>query len=144
MILTRELAEWCRKRWTHTQQNERGHCFNIKRLGYIGKIFGFDLHSPRRMEGNVDGMKKRRRFVSIGALHRRSNDDTRKLKLTLRKIIDGNFPAAVSTSLLNAAHGSAHGAQKLMHETRLRSCDRRSLKCSGEVTSTTLSDILLW
>lgn len=38
-------------------------------------------------------------------------------------------------------HTSAHGAQKLRTETLLRSFERSSLKCSGEVTVTRLRDV---
>lgn len=64
--------------------------------------------------------------------------------LTFKKRIEGNFAAAASMSLLKAAQGSAHGAQKFKHETRLRSFERTSLKCSGEVISIRLDAIVVW
>lgn len=68
---------------------------------------------------------------------------SRTALLTFRKRTEGYLAAAASISLLKAAHGSAHGAQKLRHETRLRSAERSSLKCSGEVTSTWFEDMIV-
>ena len=51
---------------------------------------------------------------------------------------DGCFLASSATTSFICLHGSAHGAQKLISETRLRSWERRDLKWSGEVTSNAL------
>jgi len=47
-------------------------------------------------------------------------------------------------TLLNSSHGSAHDAQKLRTETRFKSADSSSLKCSGDVTSTKLVDAIVY
>lgn len=61
-----------------------------------------------------------------------------------KKRTEGNWAASCSTALLKATHGSAQGAQKLRHETLLRSAERSSLKCSGELTWTRLlADIVV-
>lgn len=59
-------------------------------------------------------------------------------RLTFKKRTEGNWAAFCSTALLKATHGSAQGAQKLRQETLLRSAERSSLKCFGELTWTRL------
>lgn len=61
-----------------------------------------------------------------------------EVRLTIKHRTEGNFSASSRTTSFICAHGSAHDAQKLRSETRLRSASRRDLKCSGEETSTRL------
>lgn len=63
-----------------------------------------------------------------------------KPRLTLRKRTFSNPLDSCSITLLNSSHGSAHDAQKLRTETRFKSADSSSLKCSGDVTSTRFVD----
>jgi hypothetical protein len=46
-------------------------------------------------------------------------------------------------TLLNSSHGSAHDAQKLRTDTRFKSADSNSLKCSGDDTSTRFVDTMV-
>lgn len=59
-------------------------------------------------------------------------------KRTFSKAFD-----SCSITLLNSPHGSAHDAQKLRTDTLFKSADRRSLKWSGEVTSTRFVDAMI-
>lgn len=108
---------------THTQEKERRNRFGVEGLGYIRQALGFDLSE---MKGFGVGSVERQNMAS--AVMKRRRREPEMHARTLRNSIDGNFPAADSTSLLNAAQGSAHIAQKFRQETRLRSFDRRSLK----------------
>lgn len=47
----------------------------------------------------------------------------------------GYLRASSCTTSFICLHGSAHGAQKLMSETRCRSVESSSWKCSGELMS---------
>lgn len=50
--------------------------------------------------------------------------------------VAGYLVAKDLTTSFISLHGSAHAAQKLSRETRLRSFDSSSLRCSGDETTT--------
>lgn len=75
------------------------------------------------------------------SVHRSYERRARGAAHTLRKSILEYFFASSSTAAFMALHGSAHGAQKLVTDTRSRLAESTCWKCSGELIVTKFEDM---
>lgn len=108
---------WTKDGVTYAEDDESGYGLNLERLCDVRLGLCLDLAGERR------GTDARRMARQVRTWVR--NGGARWTERTCRTRTSGYFFASSTTTSFICLHGAAHGAQKLMSETRLRSSESK-------------------